>query len=200
VASRRPREAWQETGTAWKPELAYGGVGGALSLTIFAATGWPQSAAVTATVPIASAVGAAILVPLVQFLWGLLWQPWNDLKATVADLADDDGPMQVKERLMVVLRDYLRQGLEMEALRSGSSSYRHSEVEELDDWTHDVTTVLTEYGTKEQCVRFIEAHIQFECGNGFAAHREWAAARVVSLEQIIAALDPSFQPAAPSKD
>jgi hypothetical protein len=43
-----------------------------LSIVFLAAAGWPESTAVTAMIPIASAAGAAILVPFAQFLWQLL--------------------------------------------------------------------------------------------------------------------------------
>jgi hypothetical protein len=99
--------------------------------------------------------------------------------------------MQSYERLIVVLRNYHRQGLELEAIRTGGRTYSTSELDELEDWTHDVVTCLTEYGTKAQCERFIEAHVEFQCETGYAAHREWAAARVVVLERIIEELDSS---------
>ena len=168
----------------------YGCVGGGLSIAIFAISGWPESPAVTAAIPAASAVGAAILVPFGQFLWRLLWQPWHDLQSKVGELAGEDSAMQPAERLIVVLRNYLREGYELDAIRLGGKSYNTFEVEQLDDWTHSIVTCLTEYGTKAHCERFIEAQNEMECGTGFAAHREWAAARVAVLERIVADLDP----------
>lgn len=98
--------------------------------------------------------------------------------------------MQPAERLVVVLRNYVRQGLEMEAIRNGGPTYNTSELDELEDWTHSVVTCLTEYGTKTDCESFINAQVEMECGTGYAAHREWAAARVAVLERIVAELDP----------
>jgi hypothetical protein len=97
--------------------------------------------------------------------------------------------MGTKERLVVVLRDYLRQGRALEAIRNAGPAYETSEVEELEDWTHSIVQLLIEYGRKEQCERFIDADAQ--CGQSFAVHREWADARVEVLEDLIEELDGS---------
>lgn len=173
--------------------MAFAAVGGALVSGFFTATGWPEDPVPTVAIPIAAAVGAAILVPVAQFIWKLLWQPWNDMKAKVVDLSDGDGQMATPERLIVVLRNYLRQGFELEPYRRhGSPTYETSELDELEDWTHSVVTCLTEYGTKAQCEKFIEA--DKACPTGYAAHREWTLARIAALEVIIAELDPTPQP------
>ena len=197
MAGRRAKDAWGETNTAWKPELVYGCVGGVLSIFIFAATGWPESPFVSAAIPLVSAFGAAVLVPLGQFLWRLLWQPVTDLnaqvvglKTQVTELRSDGSSMQTDERLVVVLRNYVREGREMEAIRNMHRGiYETSERDELDDWTHSVITCLTEYGTKDQCERFIDAQDTCERDPGILAHRHWAASRVVVLEQIVEELD-----------
>jgi hypothetical protein len=192
VQGRRPKEAWQETGTAWRAELAYGLVAGVLVCVYFIATKWPANSMATVGLPIGAAVGAAILVPLAQFFWRLIWQPWNDLKTKVADLADDDH-MSESERLVVVLRNYLRQGFELEAYRLAdrtAGAFYTWERDELADWTHDVVTCLTEYGTKAHCEKFIEAD-KLCTASGHAVHREWAMARIAVLEVIIEELDPS---------
>ena len=112
------------------------------------------------------------------------------MKAKVADLGDGNGHMAESERLIVVLRNYLRQGFELEAYRRhGSPSYESSELDELEDWTHSIVTCLTEHGTKAQCEKFIEA--DKACPTGYAAHREWTLARIAALEAIIADLDPT---------
>lgn len=189
MPGRRPREAWQQTTRTWKSELAYGCVGGLLSVGILAATGWPESKAVTATVPLFSAISAAILVPLSQFLWRLLWQPWNDLKSRVGEISADPSPMNASEQNIVTLRNYLRQGLELEAiLQKGSSRCNDSEVDEVEDWTHRVVTCLWEFGTKAQSERFIDADAG--CQRGFASHRDRAEARLAALQMIIEELDP----------
>jgi hypothetical protein len=164
-------------------------VGGLLSVGILAATGWPESKAVTATVPLFSAISAAILVPLSQFLWRLLWQPWNDLKSRVGEISADPSPMNASEQNIVTLRNYLRQGLELEAiLQKGSSRCNDSEVDEVEDWTHRVVTCLWEFGTKAQSERFIDADAG--CQRGFASHRDRAEARLAALQMIIEELDP----------
>ncbi|MEX0972501.1 MAG: hypothetical protein WDZ46_04500 [Solirubrobacterales bacterium] len=163
-----------------------------MALAIFVLTDWPESRVATVGIPAAAAVGAAFLVPLMQFFWRLLWQPWNDIKAKVTNLAEDEGHMGESERLIVVLRNYLRQGFELEPYRKhGASTYSSSELDELEDWTHSVVTCLTEYGTKAQCEKFIEADKL--CPSGYAAHREWALARIGVLEAIIEELDPSSE-------
>lgn len=192
MAGRRPKEAWQQTSRTWKSELAYGCVGGLLSVGFLAATGWPESNAVTAAIPLFSAISAAILVPLSQFLWRLLWQPWNDLKRQVGGLSTDDAApttMNASEQLIVTLRNYLRQGLELEAVRhKNAATYNTSEEDELEDWTHSVVTCLWEYGTKTQSERFIDADAG--CPTGYASHRDRAEARLVALQKIIEELDP----------
>lgn len=185
---RRPKEAWRSTGTAWQAELAYGCVGGALSIAALAIAGWPESAALTAAIPIASVIGAAILVPFAQFVWQLLWQPWHDLRSQVDALRSGDvSSMQSEERLIVVLRDYLRQGNELEAIRTRNGAYTTFEVNELEDWTSKIVGVLVDHATRPQCELFIEAHNG--SGTGYAAHRSWAKARIEALEQIVAELD-----------
>jgi hypothetical protein len=187
LVKRQPKEAWAQTSATWKPELLFGCVGGGLSVLILVAAGWPEDPLVSAVIPIASVIVAAVLVPVVQFLWRLLWQPWNDLRSQVDALARDGSTMQSDERLIVVLRDYLRQGNELEAIRTGSSTYTTFEVNELEDWTSKIVGVLVDYATKAQCELFIDAHNG--CGTGYAAHREWARARMGALEKIIAELD-----------
>ncbi len=98
--------------------------------------------------------------------------------------------MQGSERLVVVLRNYVREGSELEAIRNSHRGvYQASERDELNDWTHDVVTCLTEYGTKDQCERFINAHDFFERDPALLAHRHWAASRVAVLERIADELD-----------
>ncbi len=189
MQERRPKEAWEEASSGWRGELAYAAVGGVLVCGFFAVTEWPKHPMETVAIPIGAAVGAAILVPLARFLWCLLWQPWNDMKTRVASLAEDDSHMDESERLIVVLRNYLRQGFELEAYRHRRApTYETSELDELEDWTHSIVTCLTEYATREQCERFIEADKL--CSAGYAVHREWALARIAALEIIIEELDP----------
>jgi hypothetical protein len=190
VRGRRPKEAWRETGTAWQAELAYAVVAFVLVCIYFTLAKWPKDPVASVAIPASAAVGAAILVPLAQFLWRLLWQPWNDIKAKVAGL-DGENHMGESDRLVVVLRNYLRQGFELEPYRRHGSpgAYSSSELDELEDWTHAVVTCLTEYGTKAQCEKFIEADKL--CPSGYAAHREWALARIAVLETIIEELDPT---------
>jgi hypothetical protein len=191
-SSRRPREAWERTGTAWKAELLYGLVGGGISILVLSVAGWPDSQVASALIPIGSVLLAALLVPLAQFGWSLLWQPWHDLRTEVRSLSQGDSPMGTQDRLAVVLRDYLRQGKALEAMRNVGPAYETSEVEELEDWTHNIVQLLVEYGRKDQCERFIEADAQ--CGQSFGAHREWADARVAVLEDLIKELDESAAP------
>lgn len=194
MQGRRPKEAWKKASSGWQAELAFAAVGGALVCGFFTATEWPEDPVPTVAIPIAAAVGAAILVPLAQFIWRLFWQPWDDMKAKVADLDNDSGHMAESERLIVVLRNYLRQGFELEPYRRyGSSIYETSELDELEDWTHSIITCLTEYGTKAQCEKFIEA--DKACPTGRMAHREWTLARIAVLETIIDELDPETQAA-----
>jgi hypothetical protein len=189
MAGRRPRDAWQQTTRTWRTELAYGCVGGLLSIAILAGVGSPKGGFVTAAIPVVSAVGAAIFVPLGQFLWRLAWQPWDDLKSQVGEISADASPMNASEQNIVTLRNYLRQGLELEAiLQKGSSRCNDSEVDEVEDWTHRVVTCLWEFGTKAQSERFIDADAG--CQRGFASHRNRAEARLVALQEIIKELDP----------
>ncbi len=193
MRGRRPKDAWKETGTAWRGELAYAGVAAVLVCIYFTLTAWPEDPVASVAIPAGAAIGAAILVPLAQFLWRLLWQPWDDLKTQVGDLAATEGGGMVEsERLVVVLRDYLRQGFELEAYRqshrTGGGFYTR-ELDELEDWTHNVVTCLTEHGTKAHCEKFIEADKLCTTG-GHTVHREKAMARIAVLESIISDLDP----------
>src|SRR5215475_9392806 len=84
MAGRNAKAAWSQTRSDWKPELLYGAVGGLLSIGILSAAGWPESHLLSYGIPIASILAGSLLVPFVQFLWRLAWQPWDTLKADVS--------------------------------------------------------------------------------------------------------------------
>jgi hypothetical protein len=107
VSDRRAKEAWEETSSDWKPELLYAVVGGVISIIALLLAGWPKSHLLSYGIPIASVVLAAVVVPLAQFIWKLLWQPWENMKADVHDMQSKLGSMAampddlaaIKERL-----------------------------------------------------------------------------------------------------
>jgi hypothetical protein len=86
MGSRRPKEAWRQTRTDWKPELLYGVVAGAVSVIGLTVAGWPESGAASVLIPLGSVLGGALIVPLGQFVWRILWQPWHDLRSEVTDI------------------------------------------------------------------------------------------------------------------
>lgn len=139
-------------------------------------------------------VAGFVLRPLLELTWNYIWAPWRDLNERVLAAPAEDSPARTKEKLFLVLRDFARQGRELDAMRTGGQSYNSRELDELEDWTADVFKVLFEYADKEHAQQFIDA--TRDIPNAFAVHRQWARVRVQTLEAIIADLgsEPSDVP------
>lgn len=164
MAGRSRRAAWSRTRNDWKPELLYGAVGGLLSIGVMSAAGWPESHLLSYGIPILSIMGAALLVPCVQFLWRLAWQPWESLKADVAAIrskveAAPKGPAvpekpakkkAINRRLTAL--NYVRTYDDM----TGTGLFGLRRAEAIQDWTDKVIPFLAEHVSAEAVERMLK--------------------------------------------
>ncbi|HEX5610587.1 MAG TPA: hypothetical protein VFX45_10920 [Solirubrobacterales bacterium] len=164
MAGRSPRAAWSRTRNDWKPELLYGAVGGLLSIGVMSAAGWPESHLLSYGIPILSILGAALLVPFVQFLWRLAWQPWESLKTDVAMIRSKvEEPPQppvvpekpakkkaVNKRLTAL--NYVRTYDDM----TGAGLFGLRRAEAIQSWTDNVVPFLVEHVSAETAERMLK--------------------------------------------
>ncbi len=164
MAGRSPKAAWKRTRSDWKPELLYGAVGGLLSIGIMAAAGWPESHLLSYGIPILSILGAALLVPCVQFLWRLAWQPWESLKADVAAIRSkvEETPQApvvpekpekkkaINKRLTAL--NFVRTYDDM----TGTGLFGLRRAEAIQDWTDSVVPFLAEHVSADDAERMLK--------------------------------------------
>ena len=165
MAGRSPRAAWSRTRNDWKPELLYGAVGGLLSIGVLSAAGWPESHFLSYGIPLVSILAAALLVPVIQFLWRLAWQPWDSLKADVAAIrskVEEAAPVpaipEKPEKKTVVdvrltLLNFVRTYDDME----GTGLFALRRAEEISKWTDEVVPFLAKHVSADAAEKILTA-------------------------------------------
>jgi hypothetical protein len=113
-------------------------------------------------IPIVSVLVAALLVPFVQFLWRLAWQPWEALKADVAatraKVEAPQAPVEepVKEPAIdkrLTALNYVRSYDDM--AKTGLFTLRRSE--QITRWTDEVLPFLAKHVSSEAAERMLKA-------------------------------------------
>jgi hypothetical protein len=124
--------------------------------------GWPESHFLGYGIPIVSILVAALLVPLVQFLWRLAWQPWEALKADVVAIRAkvEAPPAPVKQPAKEPVIDkrltalnYVRSYDDM--TKTGLFALRRSEA--ITTWTDEVLPFLAKHVSSEAAERMLKA-------------------------------------------
>lgn len=164
VAGRSPEKAWKQTRSDWKPELLYALVGGVLSIVVLTIAGWPEGHA-SYFIPLGSALGAALLVPFVQFIWRLTWQPWDSLKSDVAAIrakVEESSPAPVQAEkaktkkpidVRLTALNYIRTYDDAQ----GTNEFAFRRKEAISRWTDQVVHFLAEHVGGDAVERILKA-------------------------------------------
>jgi hypothetical protein len=140
-------------------------VGGLLSIGVLSAAGWPESHLLGYGIPIVAILAAAILVPFIQFLWRLAWQPWDSLKADVAAIRSKveaaaltpTAPEKPEEKTVIDKRltalNYVRTYDDMTG--TGLFALRRSEA--IANWTDKVVPFLAEHVSAGAAEKILKA-------------------------------------------
>jgi hypothetical protein len=158
VAGRSPKKAWAGTRSDWRPELLYALVGGILSIVILTIAGWPEGHA-SYFIPLASALGAALLVPFAQFVWRLTWQPWEQLRDDVTAIRegaapkDEAAPVKKPLNKKLTALNYVRI---WDDIWDNSTASWSSKENRQSEWTDQVVQFLATHVSAEEAERFLK--------------------------------------------
>jgi hypothetical protein len=142
--------------------------GATLAAAVLFLAGFPHDAIVAIVVIVCTAVVGAVILPAFDF--GLCWcrapqriqlaQQRESQKVSQQAAAAKAARLEAQTTLRKLLLDYKRQGEEFYANWGPSPS-----IPTVKQWTSDVVTALTQYGTTEQLEQFTTA------GTGTEANR-----------------------------
>ena len=134
-----------------------------LSIGILSAAGWPESHFLSYGIPLISILGAALLVPFLQFFWKLAWQPWEALRTDVAaikakvETPAPSVPKKAEPKTVINKRltalNYVRSYDDMQE----GTGFAFRRPEAISDWTDEVVPFLAKHVSPEAAERMLKA-------------------------------------------